>query len=171
MRRWLLPVLSGVVMIVVAYQAALIAAPRILMAAAIKRVAQGGVNRFSHAALATDKAQIVVRPSPDLAYSSCPFDLSRGPVAIHVAPAPAAYWARAVFDARPTVAYVRNNRDTAGRPIDVVLARDGQTAPAGAQVVRIDGAKGIALVRILVEDRAVFASIDAARKKSTCGPI
>ena len=171
MRRWLLPLLAGIVVALVAYQGALIATPRFLMAAAIKRVGTGGMNRMTHGPLATDKAQTIVRPSPDLAYSSCPFDLSNGPVRVHVAAIPTAYWSLSVFDERTDAAFVRNNQEATGGALDIVIARKGQPTPPGATVVTVEGAKGIALVRALVEDRAGFAPIDAARRQSSCATL
>ena len=168
MRRWLALLLLGLVVALVAYQAALVATPTLLMAAAIRRVGAGGTNRMTHAPLATDRARAIVRPSPDLAYSSCPFDLSTGPIAVHVAAVPSPYWSLSVFDARTNVPFVRNNGETGGKPLDLIFARSGQPVPTGRETVRVDGDKGIALVRILVEDRATFAAIDRARRGSTC---
>lgn len=175
MRRWLLPLLAGLVAALAAYQTALIQTPRVLMRAAIGRVGQTGMNRMFHGPLPTDKSRAVVRPSPDLAYSSCPFDLSSGPVRIHVPPIPSAYWSLSVFDARTDVAYVHNNRETHGGGIDLVLVQGKWTydPPSGERpdAIRVEGERGIALVRVLVEDRAAFAPIDAARRGATCGVV
>ena len=171
MRRWLWPLLVGLGVAFAAFHLALALTPRVLMAAAIKRVGAGSTNRMTHGPLATDKARAIVRPSPDLAYSSCPFDLSGGPVRVHVPPLPSPYWSLSVFDARTDVAFVRNNGETGGKGLDLVIARPGQPAPAGTQVVRVAGSRGIALVRILVEDRTRFAPIDTARRAATCGPV
>lgn len=171
MRRGLLPLLAGVVAALLGYRLALVATPRVLMAAAVKRVGQAGMNRMTHAPLATSRSRAIVRPSPDLAYSSCPFDLSTGPVRITVPPIPSAYWSLSVFDARTDTAFVRNNGQGAASGINLVLARLGQLTPPGAAVVRIADARGIALVRVLVEDRAAFAPIDAARRRASCAPL
>jgi uncharacterized membrane protein len=171
MRRWLLPLLTGVVVALIGYQLAMVAAPRMLMSAAIKRVGQAGMNRMTHGPLATERARAIVRPSPDLAYSSCPFDLSNGPVRVQVAPAPSVYWSLSVFDSRTDTAFVRNNEQTGEKPMDIILARPGQPTPAGREVVRLNGDKGIALVRILVQDRAQFPAIDAVRRRSSCAPL
>ena len=169
MRRWLVPLLLGLVLAFIAYQAALVAAPRVLMTAAIGRVERlGGVNVFRHPPMASAQARTIVRPSPDLAYSSCVFDLGEGPVVIEVAPVPAPYWSLSVFDARTDVAFVRNNRDSRGAPIRIALALAGQQVPAGLEAVRVDGARGIALVRVLVESRDRFPAIDRARRASHC---
>jgi uncharacterized membrane protein len=171
MRRWFLPLLAGVLAAFAAYHLALVQTPRVLMSAAIKRVGAGGMNRMTHGPLATSKARAIVRPSPDLAYSSCPFDLSAGPVRVVAPPVPSPYWSLSVFDARTDVAFVRNNRETGGKGLNIVLARPGQAVPPGATVVRVNGERGIALVRILVEDRNRFAPIDRARRAATCGPV
>lgn len=168
MRRWIAPLIVGLVVAFAAYHAALLATPRFLMSAAMRRISVAGVNRMLHAPLATDQARAIVRPSPDLAYSSCPLDLAGGPVAVHVAAAPSPYWSLSVFDQDTNVTFVRNNGETGGQPLDLVIARPGQRVPAGREVVRVDGAKGIALIRILVEDRTRFAAIDAARQQSGC---
>ena len=172
MRRWALPLLLGLILAVVGYNVMMTQFPRLLMGFATKRVAKGaGYNTLFAAPLATDKARAVVRPSPDLAYSSCPFDLSNGPVLVDVEPVPSPYWSLSVFDARTDVAFVRNNIEADGQPIRVAIAMAGQPVPDGMQAVRVKGSSGIALVRILVQDRGQFAPIDAARRKSSCKPL
>ncbi|HEX2764076.1 MAG TPA: DUF1254 domain-containing protein [Allosphingosinicella sp.] len=172
MRRWWLPASLGVLLALLTYQAALIAAPRVIMSLAVRRIAAvGGLNRMFHAPLPGPGRRTVVRPSPDLAYSSCPFDLSKGPLLIEVAPVAAPYWSLSVFDDRTDVAFVRNNRDNRGAPIRIVLARPGQAIPAGTEAVRLRGDRGVALIRILLEDRSRFPLIDAARRPSFCRPL
>ena len=168
MRRWLLPAALGLVLAAISWQLVLFATPSFLMGAAMAKLDRAGPNRFAHGPLATDRSRIIVRPSPDLAYSSCPFDLSGGPVLVEVAPAPAPYWSLSVFDMRTDVAFVRNNRDSEGKPIRIVLARAGQQVPAGVEAVRLGYDRGVALIRILVESRDGFAAIDRARRASRC---
>jgi uncharacterized membrane protein len=172
MRSWLAPLALGLALAALGYWAAMAAIPRVLMTAAWQRVSQaGGVNVMRHAPLAGPASRAVVRPSPDLAYSSCAFDLSESPVLVSVAPSPSPYWSLSVFDARTDVGFVRNNRDTQGRPIRLVIAHEDQAVPAGVETVRLSGVRGIALIRILVEDRARFPAIDTARRRSDCRPI
>jgi len=171
-RRWRLPILVGLAVAILAWQAALVAAPRVIMSIAVGRLGEaGGLNHMLHAPLRGPGRATIVRPSPDLAYSSCPFDLSKGPLLIEVAPAPAPYWSLSVFDRRTDVAFVRNSRDVKGGPIRIVLAREGQKVPEGVEAVRVAGDRGVALVRILVEDRARFAPLDLARRASTCATL
>ena len=172
MRRWLFPFALGLVLAVIGYQVALGYFPQVLMRFATGRIAKAaGYNTLYAAPLATDKARAIVRPSPDLAYSSCPFDLSKGPVLVDVEPVPSPYWSLSVFDDQTDVQFVRNNIAAEGKPIRVAIALAGQPVPDGMTAVRVKGSSGIALVRILVQDRAQFASIDAARKLSSCKPL
>jgi uncharacterized membrane protein len=171
MKGWTIPLMVGLAFAFASYWAMLAGTPGGLMRIALSRLDKGGVNHFTHAPMATDKSRIIVRPSPDLAYSACPFDLSKGPVLVEVAPAPAPYWSLSVFDGRTDTAFVRNNRDSGGAGIRVVLVRPGQRAPAGAEAVRVATDRGVALVRILVERREDYAAIDAARRKSRCEGI
>ncbi len=168
-RRWLPALAVGLVLALVAYQVALVQAPRLLMAAAARRLAaSGGTNAFAHSPLATSASRAVVRPSPDLAYSSCVVDLSGGPVRVAVPALPARYWSLSVFDARTDVAFVANNVERRGAPIAIVLAKAGQATPPGSTVVTLEGNRAIALVRALVEDRAAFPALDRARRGAVC---
>jgi uncharacterized membrane protein len=168
MRSWLFPAAFGLALAALCYHLTLVATPSVLMGAAMAKLDRAGVNRFTHGPLATDRSRIIVRPSPDLAYSSCPFDLSDGPVQIEVAPAPAPYWSLSIFDQRTDTAFVRNNRDSGGKPVRIVLAREGQAVPRGVEAVRLGYDRGVALIRILVESRDRFAAIDTARRASRC---
>jgi uncharacterized membrane protein len=171
MRRWLFPLLVGLLMAIGAYQVALVQFPRVVMRLAIDRLSQPGINTLYAAPLATDKARTIVRPSPDLAYSSCAFDLADGPILVDVPPMPAPYWSLSVFDARTDVAFVQNNVSNGGLPIRIAIARAGQPVPDGRQAIRVDDDRGVALIRVLVPDRAAFTAIDSARRRARCQPL
>lgn len=171
MRRWFFPLVIGLALALGAYHVTTVQFPRVLMRLAVNRLSKPGVNAMYAAPLATDKARAIVRPSPDLAYSSCPFDLSNGPVLVDVQPIPADYWSLSVFDSRTDAAFVRNNIGGQNQPIRIAIARPGQPVPDGMQAVRVDGDRGVALVRVLVQDRNAFAPIDAARRKANCKPL
>ncbi|MDB5708854.1 MAG: hypothetical protein JWL96_924 [Sphingomonas bacterium] len=172
-RRWGAPLLLGLVLAGLAYHLTLVQTPRLLMRFATHRIAgAAGYNALYQAPLATSDSRAIVRPSPDLAYSSCPFDLTKGPVLIDVAPVPAPYWSLSVFDPRTDVAFVRNNIQAGGKPIRVALIGErGGQAPPGYAPVLVNGNSGIALVRTLVDDRARFPQIEAARRTSRCGSM
>lgn len=171
-RNWLLPIIVGLIAMAVAWQGTLVATPYVLMSAAMKRIGNadgnGRANVFAFGPMAAADRQPIVRPSPDLVYSSCVFDLSQGVVLVDVEPVPDRYWSISIFDARTDVAAVRSDRDTGGKPARLALLRKGQKAPQGYEPVELEHDKGIALMRILLSDPSEYAAIDAIRHKSTC---
>lgn len=171
MRNWLGPLAFGLILAAVTAWAAIGAIPYGLMNVAMERLGQGGINTMSHGNLATPARQPVVRPSPDLAYSSCPYDLSAGPLAIDVTPVPGRYSSLSIFDAATDVIFVRNDVEAQGKPFRIVVARDGQAVPAGADVVRTTHDRGIALVRLLLKDPKEIGGLNAVRRQSTCATV
>ena len=106
MRRWIGPLAFGLIAALAVGYAAIAAIPYGMMKIAMDRLARGGINQMSQGPLATPARQPVVRPSPDLAYSSCPFDLAAGPLEIMVVPVPGRYSSLSIFDAATDVAFV-----------------------------------------------------------------
>jgi uncharacterized membrane protein len=171
MRGWLGPILFGLIVAAATAWAAILYLPYGLMNVAMDRLGQRGINRMSYGNLATPARQPVVRPSPDLAYSSCPYDLSSGPVAIDVAPVPGRYNSLSIFDAATDVILVRNDVEAGGKPYRIIVARDGQSVPAGADVVRTDHDRGIALIRLLLREPQEITGLDALRRQSSCATV
>ena len=171
MRNWLRPLFLGLLVAAATACAAIWAIPYGLMHVAIDRLGQGGINTMSYGNLASPDRQPVVRPSPDLAYSSCPYDLSNGPIAIDVAPVPGRYTSLSIFDAATDVIFVRNDVEAGGKPFRIIVARAGQAVPAGAETVRTNHDHGIALIRLLLKDPTEIAALDAVRRQSSCRTV
>ena len=172
MKNWRFPILAGLLIALGAWQLTLIAAPYALMRAAMHRLGRAApANVFRHGPPTTAENQTIVRPSPDLLYSICQFDLTNGPVAIDVPPVAGQYWSLSLFDTRTDVIAVRSDRDTGGKPARLALVAPGQSAPAGYKAIRYTQRRGLALIRILVTDRAALPAIDAIRKTARCASI
>ena len=89
MSSWKGPLLATALAGVIGYFGATALIPGFIMGKATEGMAKrGGYNVMAHGALSTPENQPIVRPSPDLAYSSCPFDLGGGPVEVNVVPVP-----------------------------------------------------------------------------------
>ncbi|MES1991022.1 MAG: DUF1254 domain-containing protein [Pseudomonadota bacterium] len=175
MKRLITSVVSAAVLSVVVYIGAIHALPNIIMNKVMAKVGSGGtVNTFMHQPLPTDKARSVVRPSPDLAYSICIIDLSKGPVYVQM-PLTKPYTSVALYASNTDNYFVRNDRDSAGKSLDVIIVgpdvKKPETLPAGAEVVAAPTIKGLVLVRRVVESAAAFEVIDATRKLSVCAPL
>lgn len=169
MKNWVGPIVLALLAGIAGWHGALALSTFGLMEAAIRRVSMGGgMNVMHYGTLPTPANQPIVRPSPDLAYSTCPYDLSKGPVLISVTPVPGRYTSLSIFDARTDVAFVRNDVQAGGKPFDIVLARVGQPVPAGKEVVRVGYDRGIALVRQLLNAPSEIATLDGIRRKTTC---
>jgi uncharacterized membrane protein len=167
--RWILPVLAGFIIAMCAYQAILLATPFALMHVAMDKLGNlKPENQFFFSAMATADNQPIVRPSPDLSYSTCVFNVAKGPVLVDIASVPNHYWSVSIFDAKTDVAAVRSDRDTGGKPVKLALLKSGQKAPAGYEPLILRYDRGIALIRILLANPGEFSAIDALRRKSTC---
>jgi len=149
------------------------ATPYALMKVVMKRASQDGklINQFQFGPRTTKDSRGVVRPSPDLAYSTCIYDLAKGPVLVEAAPTPGqGYVSISVFAANSDNVAVF---DTTQLPqgIRFVLTREGQKTPKGEKVVISPSNKGIVLDRRLAANDALFAAADQARRSDKCQPI
>lgn len=170
--QWL-AVAAGVA--IVLHVAIVWAVPRVIMSVAIKRIGnEGALNAFTHSPRTTHEFRAVVRPSPDLAYSICVLDLSDGPVAIEV-PASDPYTSLALYSSITDNYFVRNSRQDGGLAeggrirLLVGLADDMPSSlPDGAEAVISPTAKGLALVRRVIENDDAMPRLDALRKSSVC---
>ena len=170
MRRWAGPLAVAVLAGLGAWFAVLHWIPDVVMARAVTKMAErGGWNRFLHAPPVRAEAQTIVRPSPDLLYSSCAFDLASGPLEITAVPVPDHYSSISVFDGRTDVVFVRNDQQMAGQTLRLFLALAGQRVPDGVDVVRLNAPRGVVLQRVLLADPDEAAVVDPVRRQATCG--
>jgi uncharacterized membrane protein len=176
MRRalvWTLGILAGAALVHVAAVAAL---PWAIMARVLGGLAaQAGVNTFVHPPLATHASRAVVRPSPDLAYSSAVFDVSERPLHVTV-PLTPPYTSLSGFAANTDNFFAVNDQSTGGETIDLVVVGPGtkrsfgsgtkRSGLAGRRVVESPSDRGVLLVRRVVPSAAALPAIDAARERT-----
>jgi len=151
--------------------------PYIVMNAAMDRLSANGErqNVWTHAPRMTETARLIVRPSPDLAYSSCVYDLSDGPVQISVQPW-GDYMSLSLFGANTDNYFTLNDRrmPQSGAVVIVRTADQSLTETqqaAAFEVVESPSQRGIALVRRLAPSAERFAEAEAARERETCGSL
>ena len=126
----------------------------------IHRIADavGGYNKALHAPRPDAHARTVVRPSPDLLYTACAFDVSEHPLLI-TAPVQKSYVSVSAF-ASDTSNFAAINdallqADASGnKHFNFVLVREGASidVPVGAQVIKAPSDKGLVLFRSLITD-------------------
>jgi len=155
----------------IGYIGIILVTPYVIMGGAMRKISGNGraVNQFVFGPRTTEASRGIVRPSPDLAYASCVYDLSKGPLRVHAAPW-TNYMSISVFQANSDNIFVLNDRQ-APTGIDFVLARKGQTAPAGAHVIISPSARGIILDRRLAPTADEIAKADAARHGDVCETV
>ncbi len=128
------------------------------------------VNQMIYPPRTTEASRAIVRPSPDLAYASCAFDLSKGPVRVKAAKA-SDYMSVSVYAANSDNIFAINDRQ-APDGVDLIIVGKGQVAPTGAAiVVQSPTQRGIVLERRLAPSAQAFAAADMARKKGVCTPL
>ena len=149
-------------------------APSFIMWRAMGRIAQGHVNSISHGERATADSRNIVKPSPDLLYSTCAFDVAKHPLKIVTGAPGGTYWSVALYADNTDNFFVLNDAAAKGQPATIILLGPGQSAPsntAGTIAVNSPSAKGLVLFRTLVNDEAHETEIDQARRAATCASL
>ncbi len=170
MKGWGKYVLGALIAALIAHAAVVLLTPNIVMGVVMGRLAQGHSNAWAHAPRVSEDSRGVVRPSPDLAYSACAFDLSHGPVHI-AAHGWDDYMSLSLYAANSDNFFVLSDKESPDG-FNIVLVRQGQQAPEHAsQIVFSPSTRGVALVRRLAPTIERFEAADHARQEDVCSAI
>lgn len=156
----------------IVHVASLLLLPRLIMLRTVM-ARSASANTILHPPRSGARSRTVVRPSPDLLYSICVYDLraAEGAVRVSIHDMPDTYWSVSVFDADTNNFYALNDRQAKTGAADFLLAESGAPANDGRlPVVTTPTNRGIVLLRILVSDDARTAELDAARRHTRCAP-
>jgi uncharacterized membrane protein len=126
-----------------------------------------------HSPRVTVRSRDVVRPSPDLLYSACAFDLSEGPLEV-TAPVPAGtYWSVSMFAVNTDNFFVINDRQLGTDRVKAVVVNEGDAAavPEGYRVVESPSARGVVLFRMLIPDEESVDRLIKVQKQASCKPL
>ncbi len=170
MTRRLAPWLIALVAAAAAHFTVLALVPRMAMDQAMQTLGRDGqrLHQWIHARRATPEARTIVRPSPDLAYSICVYDLSQGDLRLRVTPS-AGYWSLSLYDADSDNYRVWNDRDTP-QGVDVVLTLSRDLAADDPRIAA-PSSRGVAAVRRLAPHTADWTRIQASREQDQCKSI
>jgi uncharacterized membrane protein len=148
--------------------------PRFVMHRTMAGIAKSaGINTVMHAPRTTWRSRGIVRPSPDMLYSICVYDLGAtdGAVRISTHDMPETYWSVSVFDVNTNNFYTLNDRQAKTGVADFLLVGPGRSAETGRlPIVTAPTNRGIVLFRTLVHDESHIAEIDAARHYAAYEP-
>lgn len=151
--------------------AAITCAPELIMDRVLAARAEQGAHTIAHAERSTASSRRIVRPSPDLLYSTCLFDVSKLPLKVMTAAPADTYWSVAFYAANTDNFFVLNDTQTKGNPATIVIAGRGQTvAPQGPGVIVVSAPsdKGLVLFRTLINNDTRLAELDQQRRAAKC---
>lgn len=170
MNKWLAPLLVALVCAAASHAAVLHFAPSVIMGRALDKMAARGVpvNGFSLGPRTTPQTQTVVRPSPDMAYSACLFDLAKAPRGLRVRMnATPGYASLSFFDARTNnFLTVRGNGETR----EVILLPPGSSTTVPDTTVA-PSTTGVILIRRLAPTAQDYAKVTELAREDGCDAI
>lgn len=179
-RLWFYRGLSLLVTAVLVHLLAVWATPRLIMAVVMQGSDAHAMNMHNQASFpppVNAKSRNIVLPSPDLLYSVCAFDVSRGPVRVTAHPQLQSYWSIALYAANSDNFFVINDRSVGNQPVDLWLvspqgSASMQPVPVGSQVIVTPTKTGLLLMRVLTGNyEAEKATLEPARRTLACTPI
>ena len=173
MKFWQISALVFAVSALIAHVFLLLGLPSSIMSKAREALMARGivVHEWSASPQMTPETQTIVRPSPDLAYAICLFDVTAGPIEIS-APAWDGYASLALFDRKTNNVFTTSLDSEIEAPRGVIVAgKDALIVPDAYDlpVVTLEG-EGIALVRRLAPGTDLYERAQALVPQSTCGP-
>lgn len=172
--RWL-KWIAFVALLAAAVHVAIVAyAPEFIMWRAMSVMGGRGANTIVHADRATAASRVIVKPSPDLLYSQCVYDVSRVPVKVTTAAPTNTYWSVAFYASNTDNFFVLNDGAAGGNPAAIILLGKGQTLPAqpvGVLIVSPPTTRGVVLFRTLINDDAREPELDRERRAAKCEPM
>lgn len=173
MKTWPLWIAACIALAAVFHILTVFALPYGIMNRAMAGIAAqaGGTNKAIHPAPATAEARGIVRPSPDLLYTACVYDVSDKPVRL-TSPVPDTYWSLSAFAANTDNFFVVNDREVRGNHIEIILTgRDDIVAEGGHPIIVAPSTRGIVLFRSLVSSDEAADDLDQLRRQANCEPL
>jgi uncharacterized membrane protein len=159
---------------VVVHIATLLALPRLIMMRTMSAITRlVAANTMLYPPRPTSRSRGVVRPSPDLLYSICIYDLTAADGALRVSThdMPDTYWSVSIFDADTDNFYASNDRQAGNGAADFLLVGPGARPPNDRlTVVTAPTSRGIVLFRTPIDHEDRLAEIDAGRRNADCSP-
>ena len=164
--------------VVAIHLATIWAAPRLIMQVVMNGPHAKTLNMHNQAAFSepiTAASRAVVMPSPDMLYSMCVFDLSKGPVQITANPQLKSYWSIALYAANSDNFFVINDRQAGDAPVDLTIVPSGPVSWAvppgskGSKLITSPSTQGFLLMRVLTGKYQTEKSIvEPARRTLRC---
>ena len=172
MNTWFRWIVATLALAVIFHLATVMTIPRLAMKTAHKRILKKSgarINTLLHSSRVTVDSRDVVKPSPDLLYSLCVYDVSEKPLRI-TAPVPDTYWSISFYQTNTDNFYVLNDRQAKTNPVNILLVGPDMTVPeiANAQVVVASTTRGVFLLRSLIMDESKLDDLIKIQRMASC---
>jgi uncharacterized membrane protein len=172
--RWTMWAVFTLALAALVHWAAVAYAPEFIMSRVMSGMARRSLNTIAHVDRATAASRTVVKPSPDLLYSHCVFDLTRAPLKVTTAAPDDTYWSVAFYAANTDNFFTLNDAAATGKPATIILVGQGQalqSQPEGTLIVSSPTTKGLVLFRTLIDNDAREPELDRLRRDAKCEPL
>lgn len=138
----------------------------------LARHSHGLANAIHHDPRVSAQSRSVVRPSPDLLYSACGYNISKRPLRIHAVVPSSTYWSVSMFAANTDNFFVMNDRKANAPQVNLVLVRAGQKYKSAGNeiIVKSPSRRGVVLFRILINDDSKLEELMSIQKQAFCAP-
>ena len=139
----------------------------------LKMSRKGKMNTIVHAPRVSAHSRRVVRPSPDLLYSACGYDLSEKPLHVTAIIPEDTYWSVSMFAANTDNFFVINDRKLGLKKVDIILVKKGDKfmTNENTMVIESPSTKGVVLFRMLITDENKVDSLITVQRKASCRPL
>jgi uncharacterized membrane protein len=139
----------------------------------LARHAHGALNTIRHDPRVSAQSRNVVRPSPDLLYSACGYNVSKWPLRVHAVIPKDTYWSVSMFAANTDNFFVMNDRKAGAPQVDLVLVRAGQEYKSTGNeiIVKSPTRRGVILFRLLINDESRLNDLLQVQKQASCTSI
>ena len=126
-------------------------------------------NAMNFSPPTTVESRNVPRPSPDLLYSVCIYDVSKKPLLI-TCPLPQGYWSASFYADNTDNFFAINDMQAKSDPVKLLLVgKNSAISEAGdAITVRAQSDKGLVLIRMLVSDDKSLPALIDVQQKAAC---
>lgn len=173
-QEWVFWIAATVLVAMVVHLGSVYLLPHVVMARAIDKI--GAANTMHFGKRPDSSARAVVRPSPDILYATCPYDLSKGPLRLSAPVTHTSYWSISAFDSSTNNFFVKNDQQINGNAMELILVKRGQPWP------RLDNAleriilfspseKGIILIRAVIDADKHLPALAALVHQARCETV
>ncbi len=168
MKKWIGGTVLGIVVVaVVVHLVIVIQTPYIAMDRAEERF-DIEPNTLEYGDLPDENSREVVKPSPDLLYSICVYDVSENAI-LFTAPVPDTYWSISGYAEDTHNFFTVNDKDVESSPARVLVVGEEMTQPdlENVFVEEAPSDTGIILIRMFVPGRDNVENIKQIQREAT----